>query len=84
MRYGLSLLGGRKGIRTEKMGDGGGRHWLVGMEWRSAEWSVYLPLFIFPCTIKHRSSLLTPAHPGGPEKRAVKRFVCVCVCVCVF
>jgi len=25
-----------------------------------------------PCTIKSRSSLLAPAHPGGPGKRAVK------------
>jgi len=37
-----------------------------------------LPLLIFPCTIKSRSSLLAPAHPGGPGKRAVKR-LCVCV-----
>jgi len=44
---------------------------------------VCLPLLIFPCTIKSRSSLLAPAHPGGPRKRAVKR-LCVCVCVCVF
>ena len=28
-------------------------------------------LLIFPCTIKSRSSLLAPAHPGGPGKRAV-------------
>ena len=26
---------------------------------------------ISPCTIKSRSSLLAPAHPGGPGKRAV-------------
>jgi len=32
---------------------------------------VCLPLLIFPCTIKSRSSLLTLAHPGGPRKRAV-------------
>jgi len=67
-------LGGRKGIRpVKKWGNGGGGHWLVRMEWRSAGWSVYLPLLIFPCTIKSRSSLLAPAHPGGPGKRAVKR-----------
>ena len=29
-----------------------------------------------PCTIKSRSSLLAPAHPGGPGKRAVKRLWC--------
>jgi len=55
------------------MGDGGGGHWLVRMEWRPARWSVYLPLLIFPCTIKSRSSLLAPAHPGGPRNRVVKR-----------
>ena len=27
-------------------------------------------------TIKSRSSLLAPAHPGGPGKRAVKRLWC--------
>jgi len=36
-----------------------------------AGWLVCLPLLIFSCTIKSRSSLLAPAHPG--EKRAVKR-----------
>jgi len=33
-----------------------------------------LSLLIFPYTIKSRSSLLAPAHLGGPGKRAVKRF----------
>ena len=37
---------------------------------------VSAPLLIFPCTIKSRSSLLAPAHPGGPGKRAVKRLWC--------
>jgi len=50
------------------------------MEWRPAGWSVCLPLLIFPRTIKSRSSLLAPAHPGGPGKRAVKQ-LCVWVCV---
>ena len=48
-------------------------HCLVRMEWRPARWSVCLPLLIFPCTIKSRSSLLAPAHLGGPRKRAIKR-----------
>ena len=52
-------------------GDGGGWHWLVWMEWRPARRSVCLPLLIFPCTIKSRSSLLAPAHPDGPVKRAI-------------
>jgi len=38
----------------------------------------FLPLLIFPCTIKSRSSLLAPSHPGGPGKRAVKRLWCGC------
>ena len=54
------------------VGDGGGGNWLVRMEWRPAGWSVCLPLLIFPCTIKSRSSLLAPAHLGGPGKRAIK------------
>ena len=32
-----------------------------------------LPLLIFPCTIESRSSLLAPAHPAGPGKRAINR-----------
>jgi len=35
---------------------------------------VCLPLLIFPCTIKSRSSLLAPAHPVDPGKMVV----CVC------
>jgi len=57
--------------------DGGGGHWLVRMEWRPAGWSVRLPLLIFPCTMKSRSSVLAPAQPGGPGKRAVKRLWCL-------
>ena len=41
---------------------------------------MFLPLLIFPCTIKSRSSFLAPAHPGGPGKRAVK-WLCVSVCI---
>ena len=46
-----------------------------------ARWLMCLPLLIFPCTIKTRSSLLAPSHPGGCGKRAVKR-LCVCVAFC--
>ena len=53
-----------------------GEHWLVGMEWCPAGWSVCLPVLIFPCTIKSRSSLLAPAHLGDPGKMAVKRLWC--------
>jgi len=42
---------------------------------------VFAELLIFPGTIKSRSSLLAPAHPGGPIKSAIKRLWCgVCVC----
>jgi len=46
--------------------------------------SVNLPLHHsrMPCTIKARRSLLAPAYPGGPGKRAVKR-MCVSVCVTI-
>jgi len=59
-------------------GDGGGGHWLVWMQWRSVGWSACLPLLVFHCTIKSRSSLLATAHLSGPGKRAVKR-LCVLV-----
>jgi len=75
-------LGGRKGIQPVKdMGDDGGGHCLVEMEWRPAGGLVCLPLSILPCTIGSRGFLLAPAHPGVPGKRAVKR-LCVCVYVC--
>jgi len=83
----LTLLVGRQEGHPacKKWGNGGGGHWLVQMEWRPAGWSVCLPLLISTCTIKSRSSLLAPAHMGGPGKMAVKRLcVCVCVYVCVY
>ena len=58
------------------MGDGGGGHCLVWMEWCPAGWSMCLPLLIIPCTIKSKSSLLALAYLGGPRKRAVKRLWC--------
>jgi len=71
------LVGQQEGHPVcKKWGDSGDGHWLVRMEWCPAGWSVCLPLLIFPCTIKSRSSLLAPAHPGGPGKRAVKRLWC--------
>jgi len=64
---------------TGQMEDSGGGHWLVWMEWRPAGLSMCLPLLISPCTMKSRSSLLAPAHPGGPGERAVKCGVVVVV-----
>ena len=74
----LTLLVGRQEGHPActRWGDGGGGYWLVRMEWRPAGWSLCLPLLIFPCTIKSRSSPLALAHPGGPRKRAIKRLWC--------
>ena len=71
----LTLLVGwqEKHPACKKWGDDGGGQWLVWIEWRPAGLSVCLPLLIFPCTIKSRSSFLAPAHPGSPGKRAIKR-----------
>jgi len=77
------LVGGRKGIRrlfrpVKNMG-GWWRWALVSPDGVApSRRSVCLPVLIFPCTIKSRSSLLAPAHPGRPRKRGVKR-LCVCV-----
>ena len=66
-------FGGRKGIRPVK--NGGWWRWTLlspdGVMFRqmvSVSVCVNLPLHQ-----KSRSSLLAPAHPGGPGKRAVKR-----------
>jgi len=45
---------------------------------RTLGWSVCLPLLISPCTMKSRSSLLAPAHPGGPGKKGLKTVVVWC------
>ena len=74
------LVGWQEGHPAcKKWGDGGGGHWLVQMEWCPARWSVCLPLLIFPCTIKSRSFLPAPAHPGGPGKRVIKQLWWWCV-----
>jgi len=52
-------------------GDGADGHWLVRMEWCPAGWSVSASVNL-PLHHKVQNSLLEPAHPGGPEKRAVK------------
>jgi len=81
----LTLLVGRQEghLACKKWGDGGGGHWLVRMEWRPSRWSVCLPLLIFPCTMKSRSSHLALAHLGGPGRRAIKRLWCDVLVVCL-
>ena len=61
------------------MGDGGGVHWLVRMEWHPAGWSVCLPLLIFPCTIKARSFSSGTGSPGWSRKKGRKTVVMVVV-----
>jgi len=60
------------------MGDGGGGHWLVQMEWRPAGWSVCLPLLIFPCTKVQKFSSGT-GSPGWSRKKGRKTVVVVSV-----
>jgi len=72
----LTLLVGRQeGYPARKKEYGGWWRWaLVSPDSVApSRWSVCLPVLISPCTIKSQSSLLAPAHPGGPRKRAVKR-----------
>jgi len=52
------------------LGDGEGGHWLFRMEWRSAGWSVCLPLSSLHHKVQKFSS--GTGSPGGPGQRAVK------------
>jgi len=78
----LTLLVGRQEGHPacKKMG----RWWrwqrLVRMEWRPVGWSVCLPLLIFPCTMKSRSSLLAQPHLVPDSKTVVVVVVVVIVC----
>jgi len=69
-------LGGRKGIHPlKKWGNDGGGHWLVCTEWHPAGWLVHLPLLIFPCTIKSKSSVWHRLTQVVPEKKGRKTVV---------
>jgi len=59
------------------MGDGGGGHWLVRMEWCPAGWLVSLPLLIFPCAIKNQKFCSGTGSPGWPRKKGRKTVVVV-------
>ena len=76
----LLLVGRQQGHPAckKEWGDDGGGHWLVWMEWRPARWLVCVPLLIFPCTIKSRSSVLVPAYPGWSRKKGHKTVVVWC------
>jgi len=72
---GLCWTGFKQTVKAARMVQVAGGHWLVQMEWHPAGWSVSASVNL-PCTIKSRSSLLAPAHLGGPGKRAIKRLWC--------
>ena len=55
------------------MGYGGGGHWLVRMGVAPSQMVGVSASVNLPLHHKSRCSLLAPAHPGGPGKRAVKR-----------
>jgi len=76
-------LGDRKGIRSVKMGDGGGGHWLVQLEWRPSGWSVCLPLLIFPKLLLHHEVQKFYSGTGSPRVVLEKGPWNGCVCVCV-
>jgi len=63
----------------KKWGDDGGWHWLVRMEWRSAGWSVCLPLLIFPCTIKVQKFSSGTGSPGWYRLKGRKTVVVLVV-----
>jgi len=62
------------------MGDDGGRHCLVQMEWRPAGWSVCLPLLIFPLHHKVQKFSSGTSSPGWSRKKGRKTVVVVVLC----
>jgi len=71
-------LDGWKGIRPVKnMGDDGGGHCLVRMEWCPAGWLVCLPLLIFLCTVKSQKFSSGTGSPGWSWKQGRKTVVVV-------
>jgi len=66
------LVGWQEGHPACKktMGDDGGGHCLVWIEWLPAGWSVCLPLLIFPCTHKVQKFFYSTGSPGRSWKRA--------------
>jgi len=70
------LVGWQEGhLACKKMGDGGGGHCLVQMEWCPAGWSVCLPLLIFPCTINIPKFSSSTGSPGWSQKKGHKMVV---------
>jgi len=60
------------------MGDGGGGHWLVRMEWRPAGWSVCLPLTVkLPLHHKVEKFSSGTGSPGWCRKKGRKTVVVV-------
>jgi len=71
-------LGSRKGIRPVKnMGDGGGGHWLVQMEWSPARWSMRLPVNL-PLHHKVQKFSSGTGSPRWSQKKGRKTVVVWC------
>jgi len=73
------LVGQQEGHPAcKKMGDGGGGHWLVRMEWRPAGWSVPASVNL-PLNHKAQKFSSGTGSPGLSRKKGRKMVVCVCV-----
>jgi len=68
----LTLLVGRQEGHpaVKNMGDGGGGHLLVWLEWHPAGWSVCLPLLIFRCALSPEVLFWHRLTRVLPEKRS--------------
>jgi len=64
------------------MGDGGGGHWLVRMEWRPAGWSMSASVNL-PLHHKVQKFSSVTGSPGWSRKKGRKMVVCVYVCYTV-
>jgi len=73
------LLGRQEGHPAcKKMGDGGGGHWLVRMEWRPAGWLVS-PCVNLPLHHKVQKFSSGTGSPGWSRKKGRKMVVVVVV-----
>ena len=61
------------------MGDSGGQHWLVRMEWRPARWSVSASVNL-PLHHKVQKFSSGTGSPGWSRRKGRKTVVRVCVC----
>jgi len=74
------LVGRQEGhpVCKKQWGDGGGKHWLVRMEWRPAGWSVSASVNL-PLHQKVQKFSSGTGAPGWSRKKGRKMVVVVCV-----